>query len=108
MRRKQIFVLSLLVLLFLLASAGLLAVFEHLSYHEALYRTVYISLTHHDNFHMESWLARILIIVIVLASLVLIAYLLKLFGEYIIGLGDGLKRRKVKTKLLNMKEHYIV
>lgn len=108
MRRKQIFVLSLLVLLFLLASAGLLAVFEHLSYHEALYRTVYISLTHHDNFHMESWLARILIIVIVLASLVLIAYLLKLFGEYIIGLGDGLKRSKVKTKLLNMKDHYIV
>lgn len=108
MRRKQIFVLSLLVLVFLLASAGLLAYFEHLAYPEALYRTVYISLTHHDNFHMESWLARLLIIIVVLASLVLIAYLLKLFGEYIIGLGDGLKRSKVKTKLLNMKDHYIV
>ncbi len=72
------------------------------------YRTVYISLTHHDNFHMESWIARLLVITVVLASLVLIAYLLKLFGEYIIGLGDGLKRSKVKTKLLNMKDYYIV
>lgn len=108
MRRKQIFVLSLLALVFLLASAGLLAYFEQLLYPEALYRTVYISLTHHDNFHMESWIARLLVITVVLASLVLIAYLLKLFGEYIIGLGDGLKRSKVKTKLLNMKDHYIV
>ena len=108
MRRKQIVVLSLMVLIFLFAVAGVLAYFEHLEYPEALYRTVYISLTHHDNFHMETWVARLLIIVVVLASLVLIAYLLKLFGEDIIGLGDGLKRSKVKTKLLNMKDHYIV
>ncbi len=108
MRRRQIIVLSSLVFAFLLVSAGLLAFFEQLEYPEALYRTVYISLTHHDNFHMESWSARLLIVIVVLASLVLIAYLLKLFGEYIIGLGDGLKRSKVKTKLINMKDHYIV
>lgn len=108
MRRKQIFVLSLLVLVFLLTVAGLLAYFDQLTYNEALYRTIYISLTHHDNFHMDNWVPRILVIVVVLASLVLIAYLLKLFGEYIIGLGDGLKRSKIKTRLLNMKDHYIV
>lgn len=108
MRRKQIFVLSVLVIVFLMAMAGALAFAEHLNYTEALYRTVYISLTHHDNFHMDSWPARLLIITVVLASLVLIAYLLKLFGEYIIGLGDGLKRNKIRTRLLNMKDHYIV
>lgn len=81
---------------------------EKVTYGEALYRTVYISLTHHDNFHMESWPARFLVIFSILASLVVLAYLLKLFGEYIIGLGDGLKRRKIKAKLLNMKDHFIV
>lgn len=108
MRRKQIVALSLLVFGFILAVAFGLMHVENISYAEALYRTVYISLTHHDNFHMESWISRVLIISMVLASLVLLAYLLKLFGEYIIGLGDGLKRRKVKTKLLNMKDHFIV
>jgi voltage-gated potassium channel len=108
MRRKQIIALSLLILGFILLVAfGIMSV-ERVTYVEALYRTVYISLTHHDNFHMESWPARLLVLSSVLASLVLLAYLLKLFGEYIIGLGDGLKRRKVKTKLLNMKDHYIV
>lgn len=83
-------------------------VFEHLDPQEAAYRTAYITLTHHDNFHMESWPARIVLLGIVVASLVLIAYLIKVLGEYIIGLGDGLKRQKTKRKLLNMKDHYIV
>ncbi len=108
MRRKQIVILSLLILTFIIIATSLLVGLEHISYEEALYRTVYISLTHHDNFKMVSWPARFVVISLILASLVLLAYLLKLFGEYIIGLGDGLKRRKIKVKLLNMKDHYIV
>lgn len=108
MRRKQVIALSLLVLGFILVIAVGIMNAEKVTYGEALYRTVYISLTHHDNFHMESWPARFLVIFSILASLVVLAYLLKLFGEYIIGLGDGLKRRKIKAKLLNMKDHFIV
>lgn len=108
MRRKQIVGLSLLVFVFILIIAFGIMQSEHVGYAEALYRTVYISLTHHDNFHMDSWISRFLVVSMVLASLILLAYLLKLFGEYIIGLGDGLKRRKVKAKLINMKDHYIV
>ena len=108
MRKKQAAVLALIILVVLLvASFGIMRI-ENLSYQESLYRSVYISLTHHDNFHMESWPARLIVISLVLASLILLAYLLKLFGEYIIGLGDGLKRRKVKAKLISMKDHYIV
>lgn len=100
--------LILIVASFLIfASLGFRAI-ENISYSEAFYRATYISLTHHDNFKMDSWPSRAIIISLVLASLVLLAYLLKLFGEYIIGLGDGLKRRKVKAKLLRMKDHYIV
>ena len=108
MRKKQAVVLALIILVVLLvASFGIMRI-ENLSYQESLYRSIYISLTHHDNFHMESWPARAIVISLVLASLILLAYLLKLFGEYIIGLGDGLKRRKVKAKLISMKDHYIV
>ncbi len=108
MRKKQLIYLILIILSFLvLASLGLMVV-ESISLQESLYRAIYISLTHHDNFHMDSWPARGIVIGLVLASLVLLAYLLKLFGEYIIGLGDGLKRRKIKAKLISMKDHYIV
>lgn len=108
MRKKQVFVLVMIISVFLLAAAYGLMLDEKISYIEALYRSAYISLTHHDNFHMESWYSRLITLGLILASLILLAYLLKLFGEYIIGLGDGLKRRKVKAKLLNMKDHYIV
>lgn len=108
MLRKQVIILFMSVVILLLILAGGMAYFEHIGYLEALYRAIYISITHHDGFRTQSWPARHLILVIILASLILVAYLLKLFGEYIIGLGDGLKRSKVKTKLLNMKNHYIV
>ena len=108
MRRKQIVILILIVVSFLIVASLGFKVIENISYSEAFYRASYISLTHHDNFKMDAWPSRAIIISLVLASLVLLAYLLKLFGEYIIGLGDGLKRRKVKAKLLRMKDHYII
>ncbi len=108
MRRKQIVVLVLVVLLFIILASLGLSYFERITFQEAIYRSVYVSLTHHDNFDMYSWPSRITVLLLVFASLVLLAYLLKLFGEYIIGLGDGLKRRKVKAKLMNIKDHYIV
>lgn len=108
MQRKQLIRLSLLAVVVFVVAATMLAVFEHLTPYEAAYRTAYITLTHHDNFHMESWAARLVVLGLIIASLILIAYLIKVLGEYIIGLGDGLKRQKVKRKLLNLKDHYIV
>ena len=108
MRKKQVIFLVFVILSFLIFSSVGIMFVEKISFEESLYRSVYVSLTHHDNFHMNSWPARIIVIGLVLASLILLAYLLKLFGEYIIGLGDGLKRRKIKAKLISMKDHYIV
>jgi len=51
---------------------------------------------------------RITVIVLIVASLLVIAYLLKMLADYMINLGDGLKRNKMKAKLVNTKEHYIV
>lgn len=108
MQRRQLLRLSLIAVVVFVVATGLLMLFEHIDPVEAAYRTTYLTLTHHDNFHMEDWPARLVVLGIIIASLIFIAYLIKVLGEYIIGLGDGLKRQKIKTRLLNMKDHYIV
>jgi voltage-gated potassium channel len=106
--KRLLLKLILLIVLILLGATIVFALTEHIEISEALYRSVYISLSHHDNFHMDSTGARIVIIGLIVASLVFIAYLLKTIGEYIINIGDGLQRNKVKAKLVNTKDHYIV
>lgn len=81
---------------------------EHLSFWESLYRTIYILIAHYDAEHMVGWYNRIVILILVIGSLLLIAYLLTWFAEYMIGLGDNLKRRQMKAKLSKIKDHYIV
>lgn len=108
MERKQLIRLVLLAAAIILLGAVAFVLFEHISATEGLYRTASILLSHHDDWHMENWPARLTTLALIVASLVLIAYLIKILGEYIIGLGDGLKRQKTKRKLLSMKDHYIV
>src|SRR5207245_2102614 len=48
------------------------------------------------------------VVFLIISSLVLIAYLLKWFAEYMIGLGDTAKKRRMKTKVAQLKNHYIV
>lgn len=81
---------------------------EKVSPPEALYDTAYIVLTHHDNFHIQSAGGRITVIILVLVSLILVVYLLKWLAEYMMGLGDGLKRHQVKSKIAKLDNHYIV
>lgn len=81
---------------------------EKVSPAEAFYDTTYIVLTHHDNFHIESPGGRAAVLILILASLILVVYLLKWLAEYMIGLGDGLKRHQVKSKIAKLDNHYIV
>jgi len=48
------------------------------------------------------------VLFLIVTSLLIIAYLLKTLVDYMINLGDGLKRNKVKAKLVNIKDHYVV
>jgi len=106
--RKTFFKLALASLLIIIVASVVISLTEAISLQEGLYRTVYITLSHHDNFHMHSWVARITVIVLIVASLMVIAYLLKTLADYMINLGDGLKRNKMKAKLANINDHYIV
>lgn len=106
--RKTFLKLAAGSLAIVVAATVVFSITESISLPEGLYRTIYITLSHHDNFHMENWIARITIIVLIVASLLVIAYLLKTLADYMINLGDGLKRNKMKAKLVNINDHYIV
>ncbi len=93
--------------LLLLGTVGF-SVFEHISTGEAFYQTTLILLSHFDHYGFHSTLSRWLVVILVIGSLITIVYILRWLAEYMIGLGDGLKRRQVKAKLAKMDNHYIV
>ncbi len=106
--KKTLFWLIFIIIAIFSTSVVVLSVFENIPPTEALYRTIYISVSHHDAFDMQDFVGRAVVISLIVSSLVIIAYLLKTIGEYIINIGDGLNRNKVKAKLVNMKDHYII
>lgn len=93
-----------------LLSAGTLA-FHYdsgLSYGEAFYETLIILLTHYDHYGFKEPMSRLIVVLLILASLVLVAYLLKWFAEYMMGIGDNVKRLRMKKAVDKLKNHYII
>ena len=105
---KLIRKLAIFAIIIIFAGAAVFALVEHLSPADALYRSLYIVLAHHDYYETHNWAARLTILGLIIASLGIIAYLIKILADYMINLGDGLKRNRVKAQLLNMKDHYII
>ena len=95
-----------LVLLFT-GAAGFTA-FEHISYSEALYQTLMLLLTHFPHMEAHDPRGRILTLALIIGSLGLIGYLLKWFAEYMIGVGDNVRKRRLHAKVKKMRKHYIV
>ncbi|MDB5178383.1 MAG: TrkA-N protein [Patescibacteria group bacterium] len=95
------------VILTLMGTAGF-AMFEHIPLGNALYETIIILLTHYDHFGVTDPVARGLVVVLILSSLGLIAYLLKWLAEYMMGISSNVRRLRVKSKVDKMKGHYIV
>ncbi len=81
---------------------------EHIAYTESLYDTTLILLTHIPHGDVVGWPARGLLLFLIVASLVIIAYLLKWFAEYMIGLSDNVRIKRMKAKVDKLKGHYIV
>ncbi len=76
---------------------------------DALYQATVILLTHDDNFHhFTDPGSRIIVLILILSSYVITAYLLKLFAEYIIGLGGNVRKLRMKAKVDKLKDHYII
>ncbi|MDP4038488.1 MAG: NAD-binding protein [bacterium] len=81
---------------------------EKLNFSESFYQTTLIILSHFDHYGFRNPFSRWIVVSLISASLIIIAYLLKYLAEYMIGLGDGLKRRQMKRKAAKLKDHYII
>lgn len=81
---------------------------EGISRSEAFYQTIILMLTHYDHYGFSDSRSRILVVFLVVTSLVIVAYLLKWFAEYMMGIGGNVRKRRVKIKVSKLKDHYIV
>ncbi len=106
--RRTIERVSLASALLLLGGTLGFMTFAHLTPTEALYETVIILLTHYDHYGFADPNSRILVIILILSSYALIAYLLKLFAESIMGLSGNVRKLRVKARVEKLKDHYII
>ncbi len=84
------------------------ASFEHIGYSESFYQTLYLLLTHFDHYGFRQTSSRVLVVILLLSSLVIIAYLLKWFADYMMGFNDNVKRQRMKAKATKLRQHYII
>lgn len=79
-----------------------------LSFSESLYETILILLSHFDHYGFRDSQSRWMVIFLVVSSFVLVAYLLKVLADYIVSLGDGLRRKHMKRITQKLHNHYII
>ena len=82
--------------------------YGHVSIGEASYDTAIILLSHYDHYGFSDPNSRILVVFLDISSLVVVAYLLKWFAEYMIGVGDNVKKIRMKAKVDQLRKHYVV
>ena len=99
--------LGIFILLFFLGTIGFNK-FSHISISDSIYQTLLLILAHYDHYGFTEPISRIIVIFIIISSLVLLGYLLKWFLEYMMGFNDNIRRKKVKTLVAKLKDHYIV
>jgi voltage-gated potassium channel len=99
----------------ILATTGLVVIgtvgfqwLSQLNFGDSLYETLLILLTHYDHYDTSNGASRFLVIFLIVASFIVVAYLLKWFAEVMIGLGDNVRRSRVKAKVDRLKDHYII
>lgn len=105
--RKLIITLCLTAVLTVIGIVGFIR-FESISVAESTYQTIMIMLAHFDHYGFKSEYSRELVIFLTISSLLVVAYLLKLLAESMIGIGEGVKKRRMQAKIDRLKGHYIV
>lgn len=105
--RKFLITLLLVIALELIGIFGFIR-FESISLAESTYQTTMIMLAHFDHYGFKGENSRLLVVFLTVASLLVVAYLLKLLAESMIGIGDSVKKRRMQAKIDRLKGHYIV
>jgi voltage-gated potassium channel len=82
--------------------------YEPMRLFDAFYTTVIVLLTHYDHTDVHNPVARGIVIVLIISSLGIIAYLLKWLAEYMMGLTSNVRKLRVKKRVEKLKNHYII
>lgn len=82
--------------------------YGHEPFGEALYSTVIILLTHYDHHGYSDPGSRIIVVILIICSLGVVAYLLKLLADYMMGLSSNVRKLRVKSKVDKLSGHYII
>jgi voltage-gated potassium channel len=85
-----------------------LSITAHLPWHDALYATLELVLSHFTYHQFTDPGSQAIVIILLASSLGVIAYLLKWFAEYMMGLSGNVQRLRVKAKVDKYKNHYII
>lgn len=82
--------------------------FDHLSVGDSVYQTFMLLLTHISHTEFTDPRSRVLTVILVIGSFALIGYLLKWGAEYMIGVGDNVRKKRLQAKVKKMSDHYII
>jgi voltage-gated potassium channel len=108
MDRVKVKQLIILTTSLIIASAIGLSNLEGISVPEGFYYSTLTVLTHFPHGPSTNWMSKILVLGEIIFSIVVTAYLIKELANYIIGIDKQLAKRKMTSKIKNMKNHYII
>lgn len=106
--QRAVLIILLIAAALLAAGTYIFATYEGVSYGEAFYDSLLIMLRHFSHNDLDSTPSRVFNIILILSSIALVGYLLKVAAEYMIGLGDSLRKRTMARHVSKLKDHYIV
>lgn len=106
--KRTPWIILVIALSLLFSGAAGLAGFEQIPYGEALWQAALLLLTHFSHVEIHDPRARALSLFLIISSLAMLGYLLKWFAEYMIGVGDNVRKRRLQTKINKLENHYIV
>lgn len=82
--------------------------FERLSFGDASYQAILIMLRHYGHIELHDPVARLINVLLIISSLAIIGYLIKWLAEYMMGVSDNVRKRRLAAKVKKMKQHYII
>lgn len=100
-------ILAAACLVVVLGTAGF-TYFEGLSLGDAFYQSLLVTLRHFGHVELHDPVARTINVLIIIASLGILGYLIKWLAEYMMGVSDNVRKRRLQAKVKKMKQHYII
>lgn len=100
-------ILAFAIFLLLVGTIGFVQA-AHISFGDAFFQTLVILLGHYDPYVSQDPGSRVLVVILIISSLAVVAYLLKWFAEYMINFGNTVGKKRLKMRIDHLNNHYII